>query len=220
MKKYQSPEKRKNRAIHRYEFFTRRTNRVGRCEFIHNEKLFDKAVNDGFVTYWPPLDLENQNVIRKRLNAYEFSSEMWFEGHLKTAKIKGYVRNWPIGNRFFADFYFPRANLVVEIDGREHNKEMDLRRDQIFQALKIKTIRVKKDHPEQCAWAIEKLRRNSAARLGFKIQRKMPKIEEVFNYLGPAPLKPNFVDPIPHTEFKKVILIKKTNSRVEIDKLK
>lgn len=87
---------------------------------------------------------------RKRLNQSSFHSEVWFTNLLDNLEVHTGLRvkcrtNYPILNRYFADFYFKDLQLVVEIDGKSHEgKEAydRLRDERIIKAgLKIFRIR-------------------------------------------------------------------------------
>ena len=91
-----------------------------------------------------PFDLITER--HKKLNDSNFRSELWFIGLLKTISIKiDCHRNYPILNRYFADFFFNKINVVVEIDGKSHDdsKEYDDKRDAVFAKRNLKVIRVK-----------------------------------------------------------------------------
>ena len=70
-------------------------------------------------------------------------ARLW--GILKGKQVLGYKfrRQHSIKN-FIVDFYCPRAKLIIEIDGKQHNEpghsEADLKRDSVLQSLGI-TIR-------------------------------------------------------------------------------
>ena len=53
------------------------------------------------------------------------------------------------GKIYFADFYLPKQNLIIEIDGVSHNnniqREYDYCRDGAFLSYKIKTVRLSND---------------------------------------------------------------------------
>ena len=67
------------------------------------------------------------------------------------SKIKGrqikevrFYRQKPIGN-YVADFYCPRAKLIIEIDGSQHYEEKGIKKDKIrdeyFESLRLKVLR-------------------------------------------------------------------------------
>lgn len=93
-----------------------------------------------------PLELDVIRIRHKRLNNSNFKSELWFIEYLKKIDLnfKCY-RNYPILNRFFADFYIKEINTVIEIDGKSHetSQEYDLIRDKIFNRKCLKVIRIK-----------------------------------------------------------------------------
>lgn len=69
---------------------------------------------------------------------------------LRKKKLDGYKirRQHPIG-RYIADFYCPKARLVIEVDGSIHEleniKEYDLTRQQELESRQIKVIRFDND---------------------------------------------------------------------------
>lgn len=85
-----------------------------------------------------------------QLNNSNFKSEIWFINLLN--KIDSNIdlninchRNYPVLNRYFADFFFNKINTVIEIDGKSHDfsKEYDDKRDELFRKRKFKVIRIK-----------------------------------------------------------------------------
>lgn len=93
-----------------------------------------------------PLRPHRIKEIQDRLNESKFKSEEWFKKELELSGIKlQYTQNHPILKRFFADFYFEKHRLVVEIDGSSHNgkEAYDKRRDYLFQQADYKVIRIK-----------------------------------------------------------------------------
>ena len=53
------------------------------------------------------------------------------------------------GKIYFADFFLPKENLIIEIDGVSHDncaqKQYDKQRDAAFNSYRIKTIRLSND---------------------------------------------------------------------------
>lgn len=95
-----------------------------------------------------PYDLINER--HKKLNDSNFKSEMWFKSYLdkiefSTFRVLDVRRNYPILNRYFADFYILDLNLVIEIDGSSHDEtyDYDKRRDELFRSRQLKVIRIK-----------------------------------------------------------------------------
>lgn len=103
------------------------------------------------------------DVISKRideLNGKNFSSEIWFINLLRG--IDGNIfckRNFPVLNRFFADFLFSNINLVVEIDGKSHenSKDYDDRRDFLFKNRGLKVIRIKYGDLKKAQETVDKI---------------------------------------------------------------
>jgi very-short-patch-repair endonuclease len=91
-----------------------------------------------------PFDLVTQRTII--LNKSNFKSELWFIKFLDDVILNiDFRRNFPILNRFFADFYFDKLKLVIEIDGKSHDdsKEYDDKRDALFRKRSLTVIRIK-----------------------------------------------------------------------------
>lgn len=92
------------------------------------------------------------------LNDSDFSSEVWFQTYLHKIEQNIKVnRNYPILNKFFADFYIKDMSLVIEIDGNSHDetKDYDQRRDQLFIKRGLKVIRIRHRDHSQAVAAIE-----------------------------------------------------------------
>ena len=100
-------------------------------------------------------------VVLKRindLNKSNFKSEMWFIKLMAGITLNiDCRRNFPILNRFFADFFFPKINLAIEVDGKSHNdsKEYDEKRDELFKKRSIKVIRIRYGDLKKAHEAIE-----------------------------------------------------------------
>lgn len=105
-------------------------------------RQLNKLFNDlGIV----PLSSEKLHEIRNRLNKSKFKSEEWFKNELKQSGIKiKYLQNFPILKKYFADFYFRKQKLIIEIDGSSHKgkEEYDKKRDTILMYAGYKVIRV------------------------------------------------------------------------------
>ncbi len=65
---------------------------------------------------------------------------------IRGKQLKGYqfYRQKPVGN-FIVDFYCPKANLVLELDGGQHytegGKERDRRRDDFMRNIGLRVLR-------------------------------------------------------------------------------
>ena len=72
------------------------------------------------------------NSQRLRSNSTEAEILLWSRLRRKQLHNVQFYRQKPIGN-YIADFYAPRANLVIEVDGGQHfektHREKDKRRD-------------------------------------------------------------------------------------------
>ena len=107
------------------------------AELVWNRKL---GIN--------PLPFEVLHKRFKSLTQQNFKSESWFmevmkiEGAGKTIQLR---RNFPILNRYFADFYFNEIDVVVEIDGKSHSSssDYDKKRDLLFSKRRMTVYRIK-----------------------------------------------------------------------------
>lgn len=82
--------------------------------------------------------------LREVANVYEVD----FASYLIKKKVK-FIHQAPFilsGKIYFADFYLPDKNVIIEIDGSYHNgifqSEKDKFRDECFNGNKIKVIRI------------------------------------------------------------------------------
>lgn len=164
---------------------TKRSKNLSKSDYVYAEKHFEFITKTKRVFYWPPLKYEQLETIRYRLNKSDFPSEKWFQNQLIQRKIKGFLRNWPIANRFFADFYFPRANLIVEIDGKEHTKDQDKKRDRIFRLCGFSVLRIPHLDHVKLREVIRKIENNSRCVSGFKLQRKKVSENDMYKYFPP-----------------------------------
>lgn len=101
------------------------------------------------------LGIESLNIIllkktRKRLNQSNFFSERWFTNLLDRMEVHTGLRikcctNYPILNRYFADFYFKDLKFVVEIDGNSHagKEAYDELRDRRISMAGLKVLRIR-----------------------------------------------------------------------------
>lgn len=85
--------------------------------------------------------------LRAKSNKYERKLLQLF----KVNKI-AFIHQAPFiidGKIYFADFFLPKENLIIEIDGLSHEnnvqKQYDKQRDAAFGSYKIKTIRLSND---------------------------------------------------------------------------
>ena len=113
-----------------------------------NKKLCSKNC---FKTRIKQIHKEYPNLILNRSNSESYL-EKSFREYIES---NGYIKNdsyfqekhWTLssGKRYISDFYFPNLNLIIEMDGKQHQDtiEEDKLRDQlIFNELNIKTIRI------------------------------------------------------------------------------
>jgi very-short-patch-repair endonuclease len=79
-----------------------------------------------------------------RKNLTESESILW--SRLRRKQLDGvqFYRQKPLG-RYIVDFYAPRANLVVEVDGSQHTQsdhvQMDQKRDECLAGMGLKVLR-------------------------------------------------------------------------------
>jgi very-short-patch-repair endonuclease len=79
-----------------------------------------------------------------RKNMTDAENRWWLK--LRRKQLKGYqfYRQKIIGN-YIVDFYCPRCNLVIELDGRQHypetGKGKDRARDDVLTGMGIKALR-------------------------------------------------------------------------------
>jgi|SRR4030095_3036160 very-short-patch-repair endonuclease len=93
-----------------------------------------------------PFILYNQKLKKfsKELRNNSTLSEVLLWKELKAGKMKGYKfnRQKPL-NKYVADFYCKKINLIIEIDGYTHNDkyQKDLKRQKELEELGMKFIR-------------------------------------------------------------------------------
>jgi len=113
------------------------------CSIICKKKLLSIRTNQRIEAGWNPQDHRS----RSKPSFLEKSFEHW----LITIKYSNYVKNktFRCGKKlYFGDFYFPRLQLLIELDGRQHkdNADYDTERDYlIFKFHKVSTIRITYD---------------------------------------------------------------------------
>lgn len=75
-------------------------------------------------------------------------SEIRFWNHVKAKQIKGYqfLRQKPIGN-YVVDFFCPKLNLVIEIDGESHlgQEDSDKIKQEYLESIGLKVLRFSND---------------------------------------------------------------------------
>lgn len=99
------------------------------CSINCKGKLLSQKVKQRIYNGWDP----NSNRGRQKRSYLEKSFEEWLNKNY--SKVK-YITEQPfkrldIVKTYFADFYFPELNLIIELDGTQHNatKEYDRERD-------------------------------------------------------------------------------------------
>lgn len=110
------------------------------------KKIFKNNGSFRFKHLWQIQDFSNY------LNKSAHKSERKFEIKIKESNIEKkivFIKNRPILNVYFADYYCEQFGLVVEIDGSIHDKDSvklkDEKRDEIFRKIGLKVVRIK--HP-------------------------------------------------------------------------
>lgn len=94
------------------------------------------------------LPLQFLNNIQKKLSSRRNFSEEWFESILINFNSKENVtlrRNFPVGNRYFADYLWPEMKIIIEIDDASHDLKLkkDLSRTKHLEAIGYKLCRIK-----------------------------------------------------------------------------
>ena len=85
---------------------------------------------------------ERSQQLRKNMTAAE--TFLWSKIRMKQVKGHWFYRQKPVGE-YIADFYCPKARLVVEVDGGQHffdeNIEYDKARKEHLESLGLRVIR-------------------------------------------------------------------------------
>ena len=85
---------------------------------------------------------ERSQQLRKNMTAAE--TFLWSKIRMKQAKGHWFYRQKPVGE-YIADFYCPKAKLVVEVDGGQHSSdeivEYDKLRNEYMAGLGLRIIR-------------------------------------------------------------------------------
>ena len=98
---------------------------------------------------------------RLRNEMTDAEKKLWLEVRGKQLKGFQFYRQKPIGN-FIVDFYCPKANLVLELDGGQHYSEQgqteDRSRDDFLRSKGLRVLRFSdKDVFENMTGIIEKI---------------------------------------------------------------
>lgn len=104
-------------------------NKSKTCSTNCKRKLLSKIIKERIYNGWDP----NSNRGRQKRSYLEKSFEEWLN---KNYSEIHYICEQPfkrldIVKTYFADFYFPELNLIIELDGSQHNatKDYDRERD-------------------------------------------------------------------------------------------
>ena len=113
----------------------------------------------------------NARTLRKNMTDSEL--KLWSRIRRKQLHGLQFYRQRPIGN-YIVDFYCPRAQLVLEVDGLQHMQELAVRKDnyrdsylkqQGIKVLKFDNLQVLK----QLDAVVEKVYQTVASRLSLKV---------------------------------------------------
>lgn len=78
--------------------------------------------------------------LRKNMTAEE--RKLWY-AYLRNSNVR-FLRQKVIGN-YIVDFYSPKANIIIELDGSQHYEDIalanDMKRDSYMQSLGLKVLR-------------------------------------------------------------------------------
>ncbi|QSV68739.1 MAG: DUF559 domain-containing protein [Aphanizomenon flos-aquae DEX188] len=91
-----------------------------------------------------PVKLERAKEMRRQMTPAE--KILW--EHLRANRLHGlHFRRQQIIDGFIVDFYCHAASLVIEIDGKIHDQqiEYDLERDQVLTARGLRLLRIKNE---------------------------------------------------------------------------
>lgn len=97
---------------------------------IKNRKLSEKSYkffsnitkeNKNF-EHWPERSLNQLNSFQEILNNKNSEFELIMECLLIKLGLNKFIKNYPIANRFWADFYFPKQRIIIEVDDISHKK--------------------------------------------------------------------------------------------------
>lgn len=85
-----------------------------------------------------------------RKNMTDAEKALWTKLKGKQLKGKQFYRQKPLGN-YIVDFYCPKGNLVIELDGGQHysneGKTKDDQRDNYLESIGLRVLRVSRaDH--------------------------------------------------------------------------
>ena len=80
-----------------------------------------------------------------RKNMTDAENRVWLKLRRKQLKGRPFYRQKIIG-KYIVDFYCPKANLVIELDGGQHysetGKTKDMTRDTVLAEMGIKVLRI------------------------------------------------------------------------------
>lgn len=99
------------------------------CSPECKSKLLSKKTKERIVNGWQP----NSNRGRGKRSYLELSFTEWLSASYPNleVKVEEPFRRKDKASCYFADFYFPSLNLIIELDGTQHknNTEYDIQRD-------------------------------------------------------------------------------------------
>lgn len=113
------------------------------CSLECKKKLISIKINERIDAGWNP----QENRCRSKQSYLEKSFESW----LKENNYTNYIKNKTFRcdkKIYYGDFYFPKENILIELDGKQHLKAIEydnLRDVNILKYYKTKTIRISYD---------------------------------------------------------------------------
>lgn len=145
------------------------------------EKIVQDKMGKDWVESHPPLSVGLLRKFATGHNRAQYPSEMKFKKMLRSRQIGStaeHIRNFPVLNRFFADFYFPHSNIVVEIDGNSHRdpvqREKDRTKDEALRRFGYRVFRI---------WASDT---DGMRKIIEEIEKELEPVEEIVERLMKA----------------------------------
>lgn len=113
---------------------------VSKAEWKRSNKINNKDLKS--------LNRTSITKLSKNLNTKINHSEEWFDNLLvlsRDLKSEHVIlrKNYPIANRYFADYYIQEHKVAIEIDESSHDIDYDNLRDEHFKKHEIKLVRIK-----------------------------------------------------------------------------
>ena len=86
----------------------------------YHKWISNRTRNNKAFIYWPERSLEQLNSFQEILNKKNSEFELIMECLLIKLGLTRFTRNYPIANRFYADFYFSKQRIIIEVDDISH----------------------------------------------------------------------------------------------------